>query len=520
MSTYLRKNTVRPVPQTERENSRQVKNNAGGFVYETSEEDAVRRFIVLGSEGGTYYAGEGELTKENTLLLQNFARKNAKRLVDIIVEISTEGRAPKQSPGLFALAIAASVPEDAKDRQYALGVLQSVARTASTLFEFVSYVTLFRGWGNALRRAVADWYLDKDYEELGNQVAKYRSRHGFTHRDLLRLAHPKAGITAKSDLFKALVSGNTDGNLPDSYKDYLRASVATVSDFKDAVKRGVSWEYFPTELHKLPEFWEALMDAEAIPFQALVRNLPRLTALDVDDHPYILETLNKGNKFAHPINLAIAGKAYGLGRNRNLEWSPNHHISYALSNALENSFKNAEPTGKRIMLAVDVSGSMGWSGYDANSSLTPREMAAIMALGFLKTEKNAVVTAFSHGLTKLDITSRSGFQNALSKMNELSYMFSRTDCSLPMERSADFGDNFDAFVVLTDNETWSGSVHPMTALKKYRKRSGIADAKLVVAGFTATNFTIADPKDKFTMDVVGTDSAIPKLVSDFIAGRV
>lgn len=48
----------------------------------------------------------------------------------------------------------------------------------------------------------------------------------------------------------------------------------------------------------------------------------------------------------------------------------------------------------------------------------------------------------------------------------------------------------------------------------------IPDAKLVVVGLTATNFTIADPKDPGMLDVVGFDTAMPGLVRNFVMGEI
>ncbi len=76
---------------------------------------------------------------------------------------------------------------------------------------------------------------------------------------------------------------------------------------------------------------------------------------------------------------------------------------------------------------------------------------------------------------------------------------------------------FDAFVVYTDNETYQGQEHAHQALKRYRERMGI-DAKLIVVGMTATNFTIADPSDPGMLDVVGFDASAPELISSFIRG--
>jgi 60 kDa SS-A/Ro ribonucleoprotein len=69
-------------------------------------------------------------------------------------------------------------------------------------------------------------------------------------------------------------------------------------------------------------------------------------------------------------------------------------------------------------------------------------------------------------------------------------------------------------VVYTDNETWFGGVHPFQALKQYRQAMG-RPAKLIVAGMTATKFTIADPSDHGMLDVVGFDSAAPAVMAAF-----
>ena len=67
---------------------------------------------------------------------------------------------------------------------------------------------------------------------------------------------------------------------------------------------------------------------------------------------------------------------------------------------------------------------------------------------------------------------------------------------------------------LNDSETWVGNIHPVEALRQYRRKSGIP-AKLVVVGMVSNEFSIADPDDAGMMDVVGFDSAVPELIADF-----
>jgi 60 kDa SS-A/Ro ribonucleoprotein len=45
-------------------------------------------------------------------------------------------------------------------------------------------------------------------------------------------------------------------------------------------------------------------------------------------------------------------------------------------------------------------------------------------------------------------------------------------------------------------------------------------AKNIVLGLTATDFTIADPNDPNSLDVVGFDSAVPQIIGEFVIGKI
>ena len=70
------------------------------------------------------------------------------------------------------------------------------------------------------------------------------------------------------------------------------------------------------------------------------------------------------------------------------------------------------------------------------------------------------------------------------------------------------------------NTSKSLQIHPFAALKNYREQMAIPDARLIVVGMTATQFTIADPLDPGMLDVVGFDSAVPQLMFRFIVGQI
>ena len=148
------------------------------------------RFLILGSEGGSYYATEKALTKENAEAVLRCINSDGARTVARIAEISDSGRAPKNDPAIFALAMCAGLG-DARTKAVALDVLPKVARIGTHLFHFAQAVQGFRGWGRGLRTAIGKWYLDRKPENLAMQLAKYQQRDGWSHRDLLRLSHPK-----------------------------------------------------------------------------------------------------------------------------------------------------------------------------------------------------------------------------------------------------------------------------------------------------------------------------------------
>src|SRR5688500_17231490 len=113
----------------------------------------LRRWLLLGSPGGSFYAGERELTAENLAAVRERLALDGERVVAEIATISEAGRAPKQDPALAALALATTHP-DLATRRAAYAALPRVARTGTHLFRFAAFAQATRGWGRGLRRAV------------------------------------------------------------------------------------------------------------------------------------------------------------------------------------------------------------------------------------------------------------------------------------------------------------------------------------------------------------------------------
>jgi 60 kDa SS-A/Ro ribonucleoprotein len=552
--SYLKR--IRPRRPSQREPlPGQVSNSDVGFSWPVDDWTRLRRFLVLGSEGGSYYASERTLTRENAKAVERCLAADGARTVAEIVSVSDEGRAPKNDPALFALAMAAGVGDEAT-RRAALEALPRVARTGTHLFQFATFVEGFRGWGRALRRGVGRWYAAQRVDALAYQAVKYRQRDGVTHRDLLRLAHPAARVSAGNPtlmvsdehrrLFEWIVRGGETDGLPRLVEGFARAQAAATAGESAALVREyrLPREALQSEHLTSPEVWEALL--EDMPMTALIRNLATMTRVGVlasgsEATGKVVAQLGDSERLrrarVHPIAVLSALRTYAAGRGvrGRGEWSPVREIVDALDAAFYASFGNVEPTGTRLLLALDVSGSMT-GGYVAGvPGLTPRDASAALALVTAATEERYEVVGFyagrggykahrrrqwhlgSDGLTPLAISPRQRLEDAVKAVSDLP--FGGTDCALPMLYAKAQELAVDAFVIYTDSETWSGDVHPAQALREYRQASGI-NARLVVVGMVSNGFSIADPSDSGMLDVVGFDTATPQLISDFARGAL
>ncbi len=539
--SFLKHFNTRRTPQGEPiPGSAQVANSAGGYGFAVDDWTRLERFLILGSEGGSYYASERALTIENAQVVVRCLEADAPRTIQTIVAVSDSGRAPKNEPAVMALAIAAGMGHTSAVAE----ALPKVCRTGTHLFAFAEAVEGLRGWGRGLRRAVAGWYEGKTPEALAFQVAKYQQRNGWSHRDLLRLSHPATTDPARQAVYRwavggrealgerAVTRGKGDKSVVASYPDVsarlprvLSAMDEARTADRDTVIRLIREDRLPRECIPTshlndPAVWEALL-AE-MPLMATVRNLAKMTAIGliapgsaatrtVCDR--LADTAYLRKSRLHPLAILLASATYNRGRGvkGSLKWTPVATITDALDAAFYEAFAHVEPTGKNVLIGLDVSGSMSGGGV-AGTPLSPREATAALALVTARTEANYQVMAFCDTFVPLSISKTMRLPDVIRDTSDLP--FGGTDCALPMTYATEKNLAVDTFVVLTDSETWAGSIHPSQALQRYRERSGRA-AKLIVVGMVSNGFTIADPNDAGMLDVVGFDANAPAVMSDF-----
>jgi len=602
-----------PIPGRE---SEMKENHAGGFAFEIDKWTRLQRWLILGSEGGSYYASERQMTKENAGTVMECLKEDARRLVDTIVEISDAGRAPKNDPALFALAMVCKLAPRDEDKHYAYRALPKVARFSTDLFSWAEAIKAFGGYTHGFQKAVAAWYVNRDFQlrrllevdhlegeerkqalrdlketfermgvkgrsyedklakaikvahersdaSVALQIAKYQGRNGWTHADMLRLAKPGSRYKGKDGIERRRASAQrgsaldhifgwatgkwAPGNEPEGdATDILWAfERAKAIGLEGSVTKGrtheivklitdyrLPREMVPTEYLNEVAVWEALLyegGKYGMPMTALIRNLGKMTSVGLlkpmsEANAKVIEmlTAEKLLKHArvHPLKLLVALNTYKSGRGvrGSLSWSPVSQIVDALDKAFYLSFQAVEPTNLRWMLSLDVSGSMDWDTIAGMPGITPRIGSAAMAMITAAVEPQHVITAFSHQMVEVQgLSPRMRLDSVVQQISRIG--MGGTDCSLPMRYALQHRIPVDVFVVYTDNETWRGHIHPVQALREYRDQMGIA-SKLIVVGMTATEFSIADPKDAGMLDVIGFDVSAPKIMSEFALGHI
>lgn len=165
------------------------------------------------------------------------------------------------------------------------------------------------------------------------------------------------------------------------------------------------WEYLPDSVLHAPEVWDALIDT--IGMTALVRNLARMTRIGTlrpmnDATQRVAARLTDQNAVMrariHPVDVWLAMRVYASGRSQPdlrapvLTWVPVPAILDALEEAFELSFGAVEPSGKRLLIAVDSSGSMPWRQITAGGSPlgTSYQVGCAMAVMLARIERGNV----------------------------------------------------------------------------------------------------------------------------------
>lgn len=595
MAQYTKHFTPNPVatPQNQvpfgREPEMQ-KNAAGGYAFKADKWTMLRRFAVMGSEGGTYYESEHDLTIQNATSVMTCIAEDGLRVVREIVEISVSGKALKVSPCIFVLALCATFEasmetqrlkrlavisntlgsdgftdaENAKlavesialntaveaaraTRRGAYAAVAQVCRTASHLMEFTETIKGVNGghaWGRLMRSTVGNWYTSRTSDALAYQIVKYRTRNGYSHRDILRLAHvePDTEVQAailgwaagKREKLDALIAvGNGDNGARWAGVGFIEAfeKVQTATLKLEVCKLirdfNLPREAIPDQWLKEPDVWEALV--EKMPITALIRSLNKITALGLiapfsATAKFVESTLSNSEIIkrgrVHPLTVLKALKQYQLGKGDkgSLTWTPAARVVDALDTCFNLSFDTIEPINRNVLVGVDVSASMSSHAVSGVSNLMAIEAAAAVAMVYQRAQPQSEMVAFE-GTIRADFKVTPQMRLADVVRYLASFRGGSTNCALPAQHALQQGWPVDGLILITDGESWRGDRHTFEAISALRgsRPNGL---RAVLLQTEASQTTLIDPKDSDAMELPGFSADVLAISNLFIGGEI
>jgi len=516
-------------------------NQAGKTVFTITPLEKLERFLTLGCTDNVFNATDNqdyisEFIKSTFDYVMEILENDDIDFYHCLMNCVINNKCKKQEPLIFMYAlgvthnVGSSMSLIFRKRLYSQ--LEVVCTTPTTLTMFVDYCKKLMfvrkgttGWNNLHKKAIEDWYVNKPVMRTAYQITKYKQRNGYSHRDIMRLLHPKPNSDDTRILYNYMVNGTilesvTSHDLHTFLTDYDAISKGIIIN-KDEIcalikKHGLSREHVPNTYLDDTDIWKSLVFT--MPRMALLRNLNKMTSLGLlrDDiiKNHIISQITRMTDI-HPLQLLVCLKTYnqGHGDKGKLRWTPDSDVVQTLNDR----FMDVGPSSisqKKICICLDVSGSMLENKIYGAQCLSAAEGVVAMAMVLKKKlGEKADIMAFSQDFIPLDIDIQKTLDENLQKLNRIS--FGMTDISLPFLWAKEQRKLYNTFIVMTDNETNYNRFDPMHTLINYRESTKIYDCGLLVLATSATDVSVGDPSDKYVLNISGFNDAVPTIIEDF-----
>jgi len=523
-----------------------LRSYSGGYGFKPSDKVALERALILGTTTNQFYATGAELSKEFMQLLASAIQIDPTMVASLIEEVSFKGKGISNSPCLLGLAMLSSGDAVAKKQFHR--IFDKVVRNMSHFMEWFAYTRNMRGLGRCVLSAGNDWLSGKSTEMLAYQFLKYKTRNGYSVRDIMRLLHPKTSEVDRQALYKYVVKGELE--VPEG-----TASLKMVEVFEKLGKNQISAMEAITEGRLTHEMVSSFVKkdntaewrqiAAHMPLNARLRNLGSLTAKHVFKDPAILSSFMNSFTNAehvkkarlHPMSILQAFLIYkqGHGDKSATTWDVNPKILDAIEEAMDHSMEFANlPRELSYRVYIDLSGSM-CSPISSMPYANCKEGAAAVALMFTRIAKDVDVWGFtcagSHfcgyggkkkanagmeGIYDLNGSFRKK-SSIVEVMRDVGHISGGTDVSLPFKHMIDQRVKKDVVILFTDNESWAGTNgHTSQLLKKYRKQMSANTRVIFCTLAPYGKITLVDPKDGLSMDIVGFSPDCFKAIEMFV----
>lgn len=168
--------------------------------------DRLKRFFYNSTELPKYITGDAErrncyLPEKLDALKDVLTSDNPDLLLNVIEMVNSENLLARRETIFVALAYAATttlpIPDNFRHKVYT--TLLNVCRTDKDLFTFIKFYRKQKAnFSSGLNKAAFAYYARKDPMVLARDIARQKRYHGWSHKDVIKLAHGKTDSACKS----------------------------------------------------------------------------------------------------------------------------------------------------------------------------------------------------------------------------------------------------------------------------------------------------------------------------------
>jgi 60 kDa SS-A/Ro ribonucleoprotein len=200
-------------------------------------------------------------------------------------------------------------------------------------------------------------------------------------------------------------------------------------------------------------------------------------------------------------------------------------VRAALEEALESSLDALPELPGKVVVCIDVSGSMSSPLTGARGGGTTKvscvDVAALYACAVACRNPGAVVLPFDGECHQFELDPREGVFAASRRLASIGG--GGTDCSVPLELLLKAGERVDTIVFLSDNESWmdaSLSARGAVAEFQFRRLKGRwPDLRMVCIDLQPYG-SVQFPERPEVLNLGGFSDDVFQLVADYAAGRM
>jgi 60 kDa SS-A/Ro ribonucleoprotein len=418
-------------------------NRAGAPAYRYEPKHLLAQYAVTGCLSSTFYAA-GEQQLETVLELA--ARLEAGFVAQCAVYAREKG-AMKDMPALLLAALSMKSVADLKR------VFPRVIDNGRMVRNFVQIMRSGavgrKSLGSAPKALVQAW-LERASERalLDASVGSDPSL-----KDIVRMVHPRPADASREALYAWLIGKPyAPERLPQAVQSFERFKADRSAELPD-----VPFQLL-TALDLRREDWAQL--AMQGGWQMVRMNLNTFARHGAFEVPGVTEAVaaklrdreavKRARVFPYQLMIAFHAARPGVPA----------EIKAALQDAMEIALQNVPPFGAagraNVVVCPDVSGSMSSAvtgqRRGATSAVRCVDVAALMTAAVLRANPSARVLPFEQRVVHLELNSRDTVMTNAARLAAVGG--GGTNCSAPLKLLADWGEDVDLVIIVSDNQSW------------------------------------------------------------------